>query len=358
MRFPRPSRPPVTGRREMLRRPWQPPSDRFRQLLSDYLEPRLLCARRQAMACDFEFRLPDTHRRHLKAAQAALDLVDRLEERLSVYRDESEISRVNRRGGQGPVPVGPDLFAVLQEAVAVSRQTGGAFDPTSGSLSRVWGFLARKGRQPGGEEIRRLQSRVGCGLIHLDAGHRTVGLQLEGVELNLGGIGKGYALDRAAALMKRAGVEDALLHAGFSSVVALGSAPRATSRPGWPVGIRHPLRPGKDFAILHLVGCGMGTSGLNEQRYVVNGEVHGHIVDPRTGYPARGKTLVSAIAPTAARADALSTAFFVMELDEIRRYCEDHSDVGAVVVDQDSGSAESIRLHRFGRVNDWLEVLD
>jgi len=310
------------------------------------------------MACDFEFRLPDTQRGRLDAVQRALDLVDRLEDRMSVYRDHSEISRINRLGHRAPVEIGRDLFDLLQTAVSLSRQTGGAFDPTSGSYTRCWGFLAAEGRQPTEQEIQHLAGRVGPDLIDLDSAGGTVRLRRSGVELNLGAIGKGYALDRAAARLSAAGVENVHLHAGFSSVYALGNSPGGIRGAGWPVGIRHPLQPEKDFAILHLADCGMGTSGLKEQGYVIDGRVYGHIIDPRTGYPARGKVLVSAIAPTAAEADALSTAFFVMELDEIRSFCEKRVEVGAIVLDQDSGSADSIRVHSIGRVRDSLEVLN
>ena len=359
MRFPPFTRPAKHGRRELLRNRWQPSSgSRLRVLLSEYLEPRLLCCRRRAMACDFEFRIPDTQRRHLGAVQAALDLVDRLEDQMSVFRDNSEISRINRLAHQEPVEIGRGLFDLLQEAVSLSRETGRAFDPTSGSYSRCWGFLARQGRHPTDQEIQNLAGQVGPDLIDLDSGSKTVRLRGSGVELNLGAIGKGYALDRAAGQMSAAGVGNAHLHAGFSSVYALGSSPGSARGAGWPVGIRHPLRPEKDFAILHLADSGMGTSGLKEQGYVIDGQSCGHIIDPRTGYPARGKVLVSAVAPTAAEADALSTAFFVMELKEIRSFCEECAEVGAIVLDQNSGAAGSIQMHSFGRVRNSLEVLN
>ena len=310
------------------------------------------------MACDFEFRIPDTQRRHLDAVQAALDLVDRLEDQMSVFRDTSEISRINRLAHQEPVKIGPGLFDLLQKAVSLSRETGRAFDPTSGSYSRCWGFLARQGRHPTDQEIQNLARQVGPDLIDFDAGSKTIRLRRSGVELNLGAIGKGYALDRAAAQMSAAGVGNVHLHAGFSSVYALGSSPGSARGAGWPVGIRHPLRPEKDFAILHLADCGMGTSGLKEQGYVIDGQAYGHIIDPRTGYPARGKALVLAVAPTAAEADALSTAFFVMELEEIRSFCEERAEVGAIVLDQNSGPADSIQMHSFGRVRNSLEVLN
>ena len=359
MRFPPFTRPAKHGRRELRRNRWQPSSgSRLRVFLSEYLEPRLLCCRRRAMACDFEFRIPDTQRRHLGAVQAALDLVDRLEDQMSVFRDNSEISRINRLAHQEPVEIGRGLFDLLQKAVSLSRETGRAFDPTSGSYSRCWGFLARQGRHPTDQEIQKLAGQVGPDLIDLDSGSKTVRLRGSGVELNLGAIGKGYTLDRAAGQMSAAGVGNAHLHAGFSSVYALGSSPGSVRGAGWPVGIRHPLRPEKDFAILHLADCGMGTSGLKEQGYVIDGQAYGHIIDPRTGYPARGKALVSAVAPTAAEADALSTAFFVMELKEIRSFCEERAEVGAIVLDQNSGAADSIQMHSFGRVRNSLEVLN
>ncbi len=305
------------------------------------------------MACDFEFRVPDSHRSRLDAVQSALELVDRLEDQMSVFRENSEVSGINRRAYGETIEIEAGLFGLLETAVGLSRATGQAFDVTSGPYSRCWGFLRRRGRQPATSEIEALRSRVGSHLLKLDSRARTVRLLRKGVELNLGGIGKGYALDRAAGDLRQAGVRHAHLHAGFSSVYAMGNHPGA-SRAGWPVGIRDPIRPERDFAVLHLADAGLGTSGLNQQRYVIDGRVHGHIVDPRSGYPGRGKLLALAVAPTAAEADALSTAFFVMELEEIRSFCEGRSGVGALVLEKNRES--SFDRHCFGPIGRSLEV--
>jgi len=353
MRFPRPIRARQQGRRQLLRNSLRlDQGSKLRLLLADYLDPRLICCRRRAMACDFEFRVPDSCRSLVGSVQRALDLVDQLEEQMSVFRESSEITRINRQAHARPIEIESRLFGLLQTAVRLSRETGQAFDVTSGTYTNCWGFLRRKGRQPATSEIESLRDLVGSHLLKLDSRARTVQLGRQGVALNLGGIGKGYALDRAAAQLREVGIRQAHLHAGFSSVYAMGNHPGGSVK-GWPVGIRDPIRPEKDFAVLYLADSGLGTSGVKDQGYVIDGKVYGHIIDPRSGYPSGGKLLALAVAPSAAEADALSTAFFVMELEEIRSFCEGHPGVGALVLE--SNRRSSFDHYCFGPIRRWLE---
>jgi thiamine biosynthesis lipoprotein len=271
------------------------------------------------MACRFEVVLPGEDARHVAAARAALDIADRLEAQLSVFRENSELSGVNRCAAEQPTEVSRPLFALLQRAAKIHAETGGAFDITSTPLSRCWGFLHRDGRLPDSQAIADALTHVGMKLVTLDVPSKTVRFQAPGVELNLGAIGKGYALDVMAKRLRRAGVQHALLSAGASSILAIGD-----DGAGWPVHIRPRLLDGARVARLRLRDAAIATSGAGEQFVVVDGQRYGHVLDPRTGWPASGVVSATVVTRDAALADALSTAILVEGPALAEQYCERH----------------------------------
>ena len=277
------------------------------------------------MACRVEVVVPESDPRSLAAARSALDEADRLEAMLTVFRDTSDLVRVNRSAAEYPVTVPGELFELFERSLALHRATDRAFDISSTPLSRCWGFLRREGRLPLPAEIESARACVDMEAMTLDAEGQTVFLRHPGVELNLGAIGKGYVLDRMASGLRTAGLHDALVSAGRSSVVAIGGPAG-----GWRVDLRSMVR---DEAIgrLFLRDAALGTSGAGEQFFELNGIRYGHIIDPRTGWPASGVRSASVVTARAADADALSTAFLVGGVDLARRYCESHGDVLAVV---------------------------
>jgi thiamine biosynthesis lipoprotein len=291
-----------------------------------------LRAHRRAMACRFEITLPVEHAAWLPAVRDALDAVDRLEDELSVFRETSAISRINREASRGPVPIDRDLLSLLRLCDDVRRDTGGAFDVTSTPLSRCWGFLLRAGRRPSPCELDEARANVGGDAVRLDPAAMTVGFGRRGIELNLGAIGKGYALDRIAAGMRRAGVAQALLSAGRSSLLAIG----APARKGWEVEVVSPRRD-RPLARVHLRDAAIGTSGAGEQFVEIDGVRYGHVIDPRTGWPARGAVSASVMASSAAVADALSTAFLIGGAGLAERYCSAHADVVALITEEQAG---------------------
>jgi thiamine biosynthesis lipoprotein len=276
---------------------------------------------RTAMACRFEVTLPSEDARHVDAARAALDEVDALEGALSAFRGTSEISRVNREAAAGPVAVTPGLFMLLGVCRDLHRATGGAFDPTSTPLSRCWGFLDRQGRLPAPEEIAEARARTGMEKVELDEGARTVRFAAPGVGLNFGAIGKGWALDRIAASLRARSVEQALVTAG-------GSSHRGWGGGEWELA----LRPAsEDLGLLHLREATLGTSAAGEQHFEVEGRRFGHVLDPRTGWPAEGVRSASAAASEAAVADALATAFLVGGPALAGPYCASHPGTVAIL---------------------------
>ena len=294
---------------------------------------------RRAMACEFEIQLNAGQYEHgTETALEALDLVEALEAQMSVFRPESEICHINRTAARGPVEVEPRLFELLELAVRLHGETEGAFDLTAGPLWKVWGFAHRAGDVPDEGQLAEALQQVGSHLVELDRQERTVRFLRPGVELNLGSIGKGYALDRCAEQLQAAGLADFLCHGGQSSVLARGSRqpmPRAAADPpeaGWLVGLRHPRRADRRLAEIRLRDRALATSGTWGQSFTRGGRRYGHILDPRSGQPAEGLLSATVIAPSAALADALSTAFYVLGPAAALDYCRQRPEIAAVLV--------------------------
>jgi len=289
---------------------------------------------REAMACRFEVvfnagEVPDATELGLKA----LDLVDAIEDRITIYRDSSALAHLNATAAGGWQPVAADLLALLSHARVLHARTGGGFDPAAGSLVRAWGFLRRQGRTPDAAMLADARARSGMGHVEIDEAAGQVRFDCPGIELNLGAIGKGWALDEVMGMLTAAGVESVLVHGGSSSVRAAGvHGPALPGRRGWRVGIRHPLRPGRRLATVTLVDAALGTSGSGTQFFVDRGRRLGHILDPRTGVPAEGVLSSTVIAPRAADADALSTALYVLGPAGLERIAPAGGDTAAVLV--------------------------
>jgi FAD:protein FMN transferase len=276
------------------------------------------------MACRFEIALPDDAASDIPAARAALDAVDAIEATLSVYRESSELTALNRAAADRPVPVGPEILELVTRSRTLHATTGGAFDATSTPLSRAWGFFRREGRRPDPNEIEAALSVVGMDKVALHEPAGTVRFLRPGVELNFNAIGKGYALDRIAAGLRDRGVKNALLSAGGSSVLAIGGGRR-----GFAVDIKSRHLAGR-LARLRISDAALGTSGASEQFFEADGRRFGHVLDPRTGWPAQGALSVSVVADDAAIADALATAFFVGGAELARSYCAEHAGILAL----------------------------
>jgi thiamine biosynthesis lipoprotein len=299
------------------------------------------------MGSYFEVCLPAAMPGAVSLACHALDLIEELEAQLTVYCDDSEVSELNRSAHLAPVRVERRLFALLESAVTVSRETGGAYDVTSGALSEAWGFVKGPKRVPDGETLARARARTGWQHLRLDREAETVRYDVEGMRINLGSIGKGYAIDRAIELIRNHSLFDsALVHGGRSSLFALGSPPGQFAG-RWEVALRNPFEPGTPLGLFRLRNRGLGTSGSTFQQFVVDNKVFGHIIDPRTGLPASGPASVTVLAPTAAIADALSTAFYLLGAEAARSHTALHPEVGVVIVAQGTSDSAPV-VQAFG----------
>jgi thiamine biosynthesis lipoprotein len=240
--------------------------------------------------------------------EASFEEVRRLDRMLSNYRKDSEWSEVNREAAEHPVRVPEELFRLLAACQEYSRLSGGTFDISVGPLMKVWGFYKGSGRLPHRAEIRGALTRVGYTKITLDPQNLTVRFSRPGVELDPGGIGKGYAVDRMAAILKEAGITRALISAGTSTIYGLGSPPGES---GWPIKIRHPKDATKSVFEVRLLNESMSTSGNYEKFFWAEGRIYSHIMDPRTGFPAEGVLSVSVITPKALDSEAWTKPYYI-----------------------------------------------
>jgi len=289
---------------------------------------------RAAMACRFELIFNTGEVPHAtQLAIEALDLIDEIESRITVYRETSELTLLNATAALGWQPVASDLFALLMHAQDLFALTSGAFDVAAGSLVRSWGFLQRRGRTPAAADLEQARTMAGMQWVEFDPVGKRIRFTRPGVEINLGAIGKGWALDQVVEKLEAAGVKSTLVHGGSSSVRAIGiQGPDIPGRSGWRVGVRHPLRPGKRLATITLENQALGTSGSGTQFFIDRGKKLGHILDPRSGLPAECVLSATVIAPCAADADALSTALFVLGVEGLNRVAPPGSAVGAMLV--------------------------
>ena len=289
-----------------------------------------------AMASRFELILEGDDEPWLRAAgEEALSEIERLDRQLTIFSPTSDVSRINARAAQGPVHVEPRLFALLTLCRRLTDETGGAFDITVAALMRAWGFYRGSGWLPSDEALERARAVTGMHLVHLDEARRTVTFEREGVLLDFGAIGKGYAIDEAVMILREAGVERAFLHGGTSTAVGIG---RQENGLPWRVALPYPgdapaplalpssereLRDEVDLpssgssvlAVAPLEDASLSVSAVWGKAFEADGKTLGHVLDPRIGRPVEGALMTATAGTSATEADALSTALLVLGHD-------------------------------------------
>src|SRR5690242_704301 len=288
---------------------------------------RTLAVARHAMATRFEVLLHGENEVSLRAAaEEALDEIERLDAQLSLYNPASEVSHINARAAHNAVRVEPTLFRLIRRAKELSRETKGAFDITVGPLVRCWGFMRGSGKTPHPAEVAAAREKVGTELLELDERDFTIRFARDDVMIDLGSIGKGFALECAARLLREAGVASAVLHGGTSTVCAIGTPPDAAA---WNVAVPHPDFAGQTIssggvpaadgaresggilAVVPLKDEALSVSAVWGKAFEADGRVYGHVIDPRKGEPVEGAVLAAVVLPSATESDALSTALLV-----------------------------------------------
>lgn len=308
----------------------------------DGVEPVAVQVNGYAMGSEFALLLLGEERDLLEeAGNAALSAIYAVEAQLSHTLPTSDFSRINACAAQEPVQVAPPLFVLLTEARRLTRETEGAFDLTVGALLHCWGFFRGKGSLPDAAAIAEARRCCGWEHVHLDAERWSVRFDIPGLVLHAGAIGKGYALDQAAQVLRDRGVTMALLHGGGSSVLALGAPPGA---PGWGVGLRDPCDGEQRMGIVLLRDAALSTSGAQEQFFIAAGKRYGHILDPRSGKPAAGTLSATALAKSGTASEAFSTAFAVLGVEGARRCCNAHPHIGAILVSEETDPVQPIWL--------------
>lgn len=298
------------------------PEDNFDYIESDAaVIPGMKRFSHEAMATTFEVIVIHEDEKYARqAAAAAFEEVNRLEAELSRFIDNSDISRINNLPANKPLLLGLDAFQCLQLSCQIYAETEGAFDVTIGPLLNCWRNKDGSPRIPSREEVNRARQRTGTNLLQLDEDKYTIELLAAPIQIDLGGIGKGYAVDRMAELLREWSIDTALISGGYSSVLAL-DGPAGTK--GWPLTISNPIQRKEILARPHLTERALSGSGLKKGQ---------HIIDPRSMRPVKGKIAAWSSAPDAAKADALSTAFMVMSPQQIEQYCSKNPDIMAMIM--------------------------
>lgn len=274
------------------------------------MPPTLTTTAREAMATRFEVALHGDNPTRLRAAAGeALDEITRLESMLTIHEPTSEIAHCNNRADHEPVPVSPEVFALLQRCREFTDETSGAFDITIAPLMRCWRFINDTGTVSTEDEIEQARACVGMRHVELDAANCSVRFALEGVMLDLGSIGKGYALECAAALLGENEFENFLIHGGTSTVCARGTQLDGTP---WRIAINHPDEGEPPLHIVDLHDESLSVSGIGGKSFIdAKGIEQGHVIDPRTGHPTQAARVAAVICESATDSDAWATALLV-----------------------------------------------
>lgn len=282
---------------------------------------------RVAMATEFTVAVYGRDSNFLaETVEEVFEEFDRIDQQMSNYKSDSELSEINRDAALGPVLVEPNLYALLQKSLRFSRDTGGAFDITVGPLMKAWGFFRGQGRLPSQAELREVLGHVGYRHVLLDDGRRTVRFDDPGIELDLGGIAKGYAVDRAVEILRENGITRGLVSAGTSSIYALGSPP---GEKGWKIALRDPFDATKAADTLVLKNFSVSTSGDYVRYFKLGGRTYSHIMDPHSGMPVEGVLSTTVFARSTIDSDALSK-LYVLGVEGSRRYLAAHPNLRAL----------------------------
>jgi FAD:protein FMN transferase len=279
----------------------------------------------------------------------AFNTIRAMDALMSIYRGDSEISRVNREAVLKAVTVSPDLFFVVEKSKELSAITKGAFDITTLPLSQMWGFTHGEGRMPTAEDIAAVLDKIGSRNIILEPqekGQGSIRFEKDGVQIDLGGIAKGYICDVVAAHVKKYGIKSAMVNIG-GTIFAYG---KPSHRPYWAVGIRDPRDKSKSVKAVILDNKALATSGDYEQFFIKDGKRYTHIIDPRTGWPASGMLAVTVCCQSAMVADAFSTGLFVLGPEESMKLLSIMKGIDAFMIYEDGNEMKQKESASFSKL--------
>ena len=283
------------------------------------------------MGCNFEVTVVASGQPEADAyIELAKSEIVRIEKLISSWDEASETSLINRNAGREPVKVSSELIQLIERSLAISKLTDGAFDISYASMDKIWQFDGSMKEIPSKNEIQKSIALIGYQDIVIKKTASTVFLKKAGMKIGFGGIGKGYAADRAKELLRAKGVVAGIINAS-GDMNTWGVQPNGNP---WEVAITNPLQKNTAFGLLPITEGAVVTSG-NYEKYVVFDNVrYSHIIDPRTGYPSTGILSVTIFAPSAELADALATSVFVMGIEVGLNRIEQLKGVECIIVDE------------------------
>ncbi len=271
----------------------------------------------------------------------AISEIKRIEKIISSWDKNSETSEINRKAGIKPIKVSKELFFLIERSIQISKLTDGAFDISYASMDKIWKFDGSMKKMPSPEKIKQSVSTVGYQNIILNKSKQTVFLKLKGMKIGFGGIGKGYAADKAKQLLIKKGVKAGIINAS-GDMNTWGKQPSGKE---WQIAITNPMNKHKAFAMLPISNKAVVTSGNYEKFVIFDGKRYTHIIDPRTGYPASGIISVSVFSKSAALADALATSIFVMGIEVGLNRVNQLPKIECIIIDDNGGVHTSKNIH-------------
>jgi thiamine biosynthesis lipoprotein len=316
---------------------------------------------RHAMATRFEMLLEGEREPALRAAgEEALDEIERLDVLLSAFNPASAVSRINALAARSPVRIDPELHALLRRARQWTEATAGAFDITVAPLLECWGFRDGQGHVPDPAALEHARTRSGMQHVELDTARSTVFFQRQGTRLDLGSIGKGYAIERAGEILREHGVRAALIHGGTSTVLGIG---QPSGQAAWSIAVESPATdaassagndtpepkdPERPLALIPLHDEALSVSAGSGRCFTSDGRSYGHVMDPRTGEPTRRALLAAIRHRSATDTDALSTALLVLGADGLELLARCAPDAAMLVVTPASDVGGTLGVHTRG----------
>ena len=277
-----------------------------------------------------------------RCIDAGVNEIQRIERLLTTYNEESETARINRFAGIEPVAVSEETFLIIERSIRISRVTQGAFDITYGSVDkRLWNFDTGLKVLPDKETAKKMARLINYRNILLDKENMTVMLKEKGMRIGFGGIGKGYAAERAKCVMKAIGVESGIVNAS-GDMTTWGLQPNGQP---WTIGIVDPNAKGKIFSYMNITDMAVATSGNYEKYILINGKKYSHTINPKTGLPIRGIKSVTIISRNAEIADAMATPVMIMGIGPGLHMINQIKDIEAIVVDDNDKIFTSQNIH-------------
>jgi len=296
-----------------------------------------------AMATRFEILLHGEDPVALRAAgEEALAEVKRLHQRLSFYDPSSTVSHINRMASHSPVQVPPNLFSLFELSQDIYHKTDHAFDITIGPLVKTWGFFGASGQYPTDAAQCEAMEKTGMDKVTLNDQNYTIAFERDGMAIDLGAIGKGYAIEEAARILLECGITSALIHGGTSTMAAIGVP--SPEDDGWPIGVVDPQEPTRVLTSIRISNESLSVSAPHGKAFKKDGKLWGHVIDPRLGTPVQGASLSAVSHLSATVADALSTALLAMDRTEIPHIAKKFTGfrILTVYTDQDEQNSVSI----------------